>query len=263
MKYYLAYCLFAGDRSVLQNLPYIEYLNNDDEIGKKIETSQDKDFKIISLCGKNGKFDASKYTFSYSQKVYDTLNIKCEFVKFMTQFFPKNTPALIYYRRGTSSYLNPRYYYKKNRKMIVKPNVGCAGYRISIIHSLKNIDPNLSNDLVVTEYIDHTKFYSGHFLVKSGQIYNHVYFCTDIKLGTLVKGRIENYISLKKLETSDETIFEKIFKKLNYSGIACANFTIVNGVIKIFEINPRIGGSLVNNALYLKEFVETIITNKF
>jgi hypothetical protein len=56
----------------------------------------------------------------------------------------------------------------------------------------------------------------------------------------------------------DDSIFEKIFNDLNYSGFACPDFIIYNEKITIFEINPRPGGSLVANITYLNLFLDTL-----
>ena len=59
---------------------------------------------------------------------------------------------------------------------------------------------------------------------------------------------------------SDDIIFSCIFNDLNYSGFACADFTIHNNKIIIFEINPRPGGSLIHNEKYLNIFLDKLYT---
>lgn len=42
---------------------------------------------------------------------------------------------------------------------------------------------------------------------------------------------------------------KRIFKEINYTGMACVDFKIANGELKIFEINSRFGGTIVRNNL--------------
>jgi hypothetical protein len=47
-----------------------------------------------------------------------------------------------------------------------------------------------------------------------------------------------------KIETPFAHLFHRILMALNYSGTACFNYKIADGAPKIFELNPRAGGSL-------------------
>jgi predicted ATP-grasp superfamily ATP-dependent carboligase len=60
-----------------------------------------------------------------------------------------------------------------------------------------------------------------------------------------------------------ETIFASVIKAFNYSGPACINFKIHDGVPKIFEIYPRMGGSLMmtHTEPYLIDVLGAIIEN--
>ncbi len=62
-------------------------------------------------------------------------------------------------------------------------------------------------------------------------------------------------------EVSDA--FEKTLRHLNYSGPCNIDFKLVNGFPKIFEINPRLGGSLmlVENLQVLSQILNIIIWN--
>jgi hypothetical protein len=56
-------------------------------------------------------------------------------------------------------------------------------------------------------------------------------------------------------------IFDKIFIETNYSGFACIDFCIDNDIVKIFEINSRIGESLIHNTRLMRDFISTIVEN--
>ena len=47
-----------------------------------------------------------------------------------------------------------------------------------------------------------------------------------------------------KIETPFAELFHRVLKALNYTGTACFNYKIADGVPKIFELNARAGGSL-------------------
>lgn len=49
-----------------------------------------------------------------------------------------------------------------------------------------------------------------------------------------------------------------ILRELDYTGFACANYKMVDGVPKIFEINPRMGGSLVHAPQHLAEMLAVV-----
>jgi carbamoylphosphate synthase large subunit len=57
------------------------------------------------------------------------------------------------------------------------------------------------------------------------------------------------------------SIFESIIKHLNYSGPCNIDFKLINGTPKIFEINPRLGGSLMvsENLSALTQILKIII----
>ena len=89
-------------------------------------------------------------------------------------------------------------------------------------------------------------------------IIDKIYFYVNKTINKIYKGRVKNYEVTCGLPC-DESIFINIFAKLNYSGFACVDFTIYNGKISIFEINPRIGGSLVFNVIYFNRFFTKLI----
>jgi len=141
--------------------------------------------------------------------------------------------------------------------VIVKPNIGYGGIGTFVTKSTK-INYELKN-CITMKYIPHTVLYSGHFLVMNGNILKKIYFYTQVKAsnGVIYKGRIINYDELSSLSI-DDSIFDDIFKDLKYSGFACVDFTIVDSNIYIFEINPRIGGSLVFNKSQFDSFIDVL-----
>jgi predicted ATP-grasp superfamily ATP-dependent carboligase len=167
--------------------------------------------------------------------------------------------------------INPKcYYYNDNNKIykpnkniltkkIIKPALSYAGKNMKIIYNIQNYINN--KNIIIQKYYEHEYYYTGHFLVKDGTIHKYIYFKsqrnTNKKL--IVKGSIKNYIYIQEIDSNLFAIIIDIFKSVNYSGFACVDFTIIMNKLLIFEINPRIGGSLLINCDILKEFLDVFI----
>jgi len=138
---------------------------------------------------------------------------------------------------------------------------------LDVIHNLDNY--------IIQKYIYEQEEYAGHFYIKDGEIKFSVYFRSKNTGYYITKGAIENYEVIENKSFDEE--FGKIFSKLNYKGVACTNFKInniknnnmlacidfkvINNNIIIFEINPRLGGSILNNKIYLQKIYDSIINN--
>jgi len=197
--------------------------------------------KIIPL----GYSDNPNSLFKNSKKTIDILNNKILFAKFMMLNFVKNIPKCMYYN-FEDIFISE----ETVPKMIQKPAFGHSSIGIKIVSEIEPLE-----NIVVSEYIDHEKYYAGHHLVKNGKIIKQIFFerTTDC----------ENFIErscLRNFNVVDinDSIFEEIFTSLNYSGFACSNFIIHEEKILFFEINPRLGGSLVHNEKYFSEFVDIL-----
>lgn len=99
----------------------------------------------------------------------------------------------------------------------------------------------------VQEYIydDNQYEYAAHMFIVKGNIKWAVcYKLIHPSKLFIQRGKMDEY---DKINNFDFNIFEKIFKVVNYTGFVCIDFKMINNNIKIFEINPRLGGTLVNN----------------
>ena len=208
-----------------------------------------------------GLFNISEKRMIFNMDINNVIILenKCLFAKFMIENYPMNIPRTISILTNNIDYFDTF----KPIKMIKKGAIGCAGNSVTVIHELDK--SKRENNFVVSEYINHTESYTGHFLIHKGVVLKHIIFRgNNPEINDYIKrGPFKNYdvIDLDQLiETGiDVSIFENIFKQLNYSGFACPEFVVVDNVIKIFEINPRPGGSLIANKQYCKEFFNTII----
>lgn len=149
-------------------------------------------------------------------------------------------------------------YYKEIKyPSIQKSNIGYGGCNIFILHSDKDIKK--LDDYIIQEYIIDNNEYACHFICMEGKIIFH-------KILKEIHNK-EFYIQrgpMNDFEIIDFDIsgFEFIFKKINYTGAGCINFKYINNQIYIFEVNPRFGGTLILNYLFI-EFFDNIfnITN--
>ena len=179
--------------------------------------------------------------------------------------FIEHIPKTYYYnfknKNDIEQYIYPLDNSLNNKKQIkrgiLKPNYSYGGNGIKIIENIKEIDYKLKN-VIVSEYIEHSEYYAGHFLVIDGIIQDKIYFCSNYKYKNNIKcGRIKNYTIQNKLIV-DDNIFDLIFTDLSYSGFADSDFIIHNNKIIIFEINPRPGGSLIHDKIYLNKFINSL-----
>lgn len=79
----------------------------------------------------------------------------------------------------------------------------------------------------------------------------------DPNIFSIKTGAIVNYEVLNNIDVDDD-IYDTLFSNLKFSGFACSDLIIVNGKIIIFEINPRIGGSLIANKTYFNIFLDKL-----
>lgn len=255
-KYYVINCFFPNWRQCIPKYTDVKY------VARQYKIPNRPDHKII-LLDLNDRMSygwSDNAIFKMDNSNVEILNNKCLFAKYMMEHFPENIPATISIRTQSIDYLNSNDSTKMNRKMIEKDAVNYAGRGISIIKTLKERRINT----VVSDYIDHNEYYSGHFLIYKGEILKNIFFrgsTTDPNL--IRRGPITTYKVVEPNEMqADISVFEKLFKDLNYSGFACPEFTIVDNKIVMFEINPRPGGSLIANEKYCKEFFQEIINRQ-
>ena len=254
MKYYVINVPFFDWKIHFRhnsNITYVDTINS-------IDLSQN--FKIIPICPNDFvRYDATKLMFFTNPYSIAKLNNKGLFAEFMMKYFESYIPLTLYYN------VNNKYIYNSGvtkPSMILKSTIGAGGINVKIIKDsdfLENIGEfKLIKNIVVSEYITYDVIYSGHILTIGGVLIDKIYFYLDIPVNQIYRGRIRNYKVSDKLPC-DDSIFMKILTKLNYSGFVCVDFTISNNKIFIFEINPRMGGSLVFNIIYFNRFFSKLI----
>jgi biotin carboxylase len=120
---------------------------------------------------------------------------------------------------------------------VVKQQYSFAGCGVQIAQS--------ADDLPIAYACVQEPIYGGveyveHAVVLAGVVRARVRFRVQLAGDLVVKqGRLVGE------EVASDPFLDPVFAQLGYTGFACANFKLVDRQPKIFEINPRMGGSLV------------------
>lgn len=129
--------------------------------------------------------------------------------------------------------------------LIIKPEIGICGSNIFICennHDLHKILLKYKGNYVLQKYVENEIEYVGHFIVFNGSILASLFF-ENYNTNRFVKTKNMTNIQICNLEFEQ---FKEIFMTLKYTGCACINFkyTKETNQLYIFEINPRLGGSI-------------------
>jgi hypothetical protein len=127
-----------------------------------------------------------------------------------------------------------------------------AGDGVRIAHDTKELVSHLRDPLFrehpyqIQELISGELEYVTHLVCKSGEILEEYSFEYRMR-GPAEIRRFRSPIDFKRSKQSDEVmlLFSQIMKSLNFTGPCNVNFKLVDGRPVIFEINPRLGGSLM------------------
>ena len=88
--------------------------------------------------------------------------------------------------------------------------------------------------------------YVTHILAKRGEIAFHHSFAYTFTQDRYVKSSACTPQAMHSMDTEHLPLFQSIITDLAFTGFCCFNFKVLDGVVKIFELNPRMGASLVN-----------------
>jgi len=152
-------------------------------------------------------------------------------------------------------------YKTDTKKVIVKDPLNNFGKGISI-QPLNELNQEIFDRSLVQEYIYSNIEYDGEFLVKEGKIIDY-----QIYKKTIVSSETKEYIhggnmpydcyTLEKTDLDKKyiKIIEKFLLPCKYSGFCCIDFKIIDGKPVLFEINPRMGGTIASRPWDLSRFV--------
>ena len=131
----------------------------------------------------------------------------------------------------------------------------CAGNGIARVDNLAQFSallaqPQFAGETVLaTEWIEGSLEYVTHAVVLHGRIRWHQTFEYGLEPGQLVRrGSAGRHVRAMTIPVDALRVFEALFLPLNYSGICNIDFKLTTERrLKIFEINPRLGGSLLRS----------------
>lgn len=142
--------------------------------------------------------------------------------------------------------------------LVLKPVRGSNGDNIKIISSITLPPPS---DYVVMEYIDGETEYIGTVFCQDGYIKcsKYVYGCFG-KDKYIKNGPILGCIDADYLGEQLNPCFQTITRSIGYNGILCINFKITDAGLKIFEMNPKFGSTMISHNELFNEFLKTLVT---
>lgn len=163
----------------------------------------------------------------------------------------------------------------KSREHVVFPFVLkrvdlAGGIGIELVNSQEHLDSLLKTAIfrgykvLLQAFVPGATEYVTHCVCKDGVILWSCSFAWD--LGPVARIGIPVFGDTTSVTASSRTLSDiaRVLAPLRYSGPCCVNYKLLpNGEIAIFEINPRLGGSLMNprNIEFLRQAMAHIICN--
>ena len=239
---------------------YIEDFSTKDKL---LEIIRSKDIKAVIPCS----FDQMKFLAQVDRNddvkilscdSYDSVDICNDKIRF-NEFMRNNFSDFI-----------PRTYTPTNVNfpVIFKHAKTSSGIGSSVCHNKAELDKSIKNSkkaYIIQEYILDRTEYAGNMLVKNGNILYSIYYTKTYDQDFhILRGSMHNQkgtyqrISSNLMSSHEKETFSKILVKLNFTGFLCFDFKIKNNKVKIFEINPRLGGTLIRNTDHLNEMINAI-----
>ena len=165
--------------------------------------------------------------------IFTLLDNKNIFTEYMLNKYPNNIPDV---------------YFLNNVKLkdisypaIYKPMHSTNGSHMIIIHNDHDF-AKLRNKNNIQKFIDNEYEYGAHMVCMDGVIIN--WKIIRFKYGKYNIKKTNFPKNYENVDDFDISVFRSIMNDLNYSGCACIDFKYDNGLLYIFEINPRFGGSV-------------------
>lgn len=135
---------------------------------------------------------------------------------------------------------------------VIKSPIGAGGSSVRLVKNITELKNFVSSqelnlaDLVIQEFIPGVDEYVAHFVSKNGEVLYEKYYSFKLQQSTSIRtAETTQRSSMIELSKNYSQIFHSILKAIQYSGPINIDFKIQNAKIRIFEMNPRLGGSLM------------------
>lgn len=140
---------------------------------------------------------------------------------------------------------------------ILKKKIGVWGKEVTVITDaeceLAHINEIESDEYFRQEYIEGECEYTTHIIIINRKIVFYKTLKFTFTDRYFIKGKYYRHKFKEIVDHSNfKDLFEVILNTLEYQGICCFNYKLNKDKVKIFEINPRYGGSMttfLNEAL--------------
>jgi len=131
---------------------------------------------------------------------------------------------------------------------VAKPRIGMSGMGAHILNCESDmLEKYKVNRYLICEYIQGSLEYSANIMSIGGEII----YCLILQQQHSTKPYIKRSTMTNFIKIDNELCcfddLKLIYKFLAYTGVTCVDFKICDGKLKIFEINPRFGGTVVKN----------------
>jgi hypothetical protein len=112
--------------------------------------------------------------------------------------------------------------------------------------------PGLFRQAAVRGEVEHAT----HFLMKDGRLERELTVSYHHDASLFVKGAAAQPLVARTIgDCPDAQTLAAMLRAIGYSGIGCANFKMAGGRLQLLEINPRLGGSLME---YFATFLRSL-----
>jgi hypothetical protein len=171
---------------------------------------------------------------------------KCLFAQKMTEF-------------GYGEYI-PQINSNLPYPFFLKKKIDCGGEHSFLVESLEQeqaLLKNISNpdDYFRQEFVSGTSEYSTHIYFNHKRIIRSITLEYMFEKDGSISGKDEKFGVKMHHHCPYLDLFTDILNHMNYEGICCFNYKVIDKKPSIFEINPRFGGNL---ALYFFSFIRSL-----
>jgi carbamoylphosphate synthase large subunit len=202
---------------------------------------------IVPLCRKdydliNKQTELRRKIIFVNNDTHELLHNKIKFNKYMTVHYIKYIPKIFYLN---NKIIDNNICYP----VIIKPNISVCGKNMYVCKNKNELSRHKMRKIAIMQkFIIDVNEYSAHLFCIDGHIINYKITCQKYDLYN-IKSTHFNALC-EYVDDFDMTTIGDIIKQLNYSGGCCIDFKMQDGIMQIFEMNPRFGGSVFSLRLF-------------
>jgi predicted ATP-grasp superfamily ATP-dependent carboligase len=229
----------------------------------KILFSEKQDWETLMRPSLDGKYLSTFMPLAQCQSLDDydfVVPLTCHDTIYLNKNFPQHhnrkflTPSTEFVRLADDKYLFNDFLRRNGyaeylparattKPYILKKRIDGWGKNSRIIRDGDNEEYDPA-EFFTQEFIPGNVEYATHLLSKNGDVFYHSSRKYTFADNWYVKSQTITPKTTDIIPTEHLPLFERLIKDLKYTGLCCINYKVRNGVVKIFELNPRMGASL-------------------